>query len=56
MQLSDEEAVAINCHMGLSDRPTNDLGISGAYKQYPIAWLLHVADESASYIKEKEVQ
>lgn len=54
MKLTDEEAVAINCHMGIYDRLHTDYGLSEAYKSYPFAWLLHVADESASYIREND--
>lgn len=52
MPLSETEAVAINCHMGFSDRAPGDFSLGKAYLQYPLAWLLHVADESASYIRE----
>ena len=51
--LTNEEAVAINCHMGFADRSPNDYSLGNAYEQYPLAWLLHVADESATYIREK---
>ena len=54
MKLTDEEAVAINCHMGIYDRLHNDYGLAEAYKSYSFAWLLHVADESASYIREND--
>lgn len=54
MNLTDAEAVAINCHMGFSDRAPGDFGIGAAYEEYPIAWLLHVADESATWIREKK--
>jgi hypothetical protein len=54
MNLTDTEAVAINCHMGFSDRSPGDFGIGAAYEQFPIAWLLHVADESATWIREKK--
>lgn len=50
--LTDEEAVTINCHMGFSDRAPGDYSLGNAYNQYRLAWLLHVADESASYIRE----
>lgn len=50
--LTDEEAVAINCHMGFADRSPNDYSLGSAYEQFPLAWLLHVADESATYIRE----
>lgn len=55
MKLTDEEAVAINCHMGVFDKAPSEFGaISNAYKNYPLAWLLHVADESATYIRESK--
>ena len=49
--LTPEEAVAINCHMSSWDGNTN---VGKAFEQFPFAWLLHVADESATYILEKE--
>ena len=52
IQLNPTEAVAINCHMGFADRSPNDYSLGTAYEQTPIAWLLHVADEAASYIRE----
>lgn len=54
MPLTDAEAVAINCHMGFSDRGAGDYSLGNAYEQTPLAWLLHVADESATYIREKK--
>lgn len=51
IKLTVEEAVAINCHMSCWDG--NDL-VGKAYEQYPFAWLLHVADESATYITESK--
>lgn len=52
MKLTPEEAVAINCHMGAYSENPQD--VSRAYEQFPFAWLLHVADESAAYIKESK--
>jgi len=52
MKLTDAEAVAVNCHMGFSDRPNGDYSIGNAFENYPLAWLLHVADEAATYIAE----
>lgn len=49
IKLTPEEAVAINCHMGAYDG-NKDAG--RAYEHFPLAWMLHVADESAAYIKE----
>lgn len=54
MNLSEEEAVAINCHMGFADRSPGDYSLGSAYEQYPLAWLLHVADESATFIRERK--
>lgn len=54
MNLTETEAVAINCHMGFSDRSPGDYSLGGAYEQYPLAWLLHVADESATFIRERK--
>lgn len=51
IRLSAEEAVAIQCHMGNED---GKYSTSGAYQQFPLAWLLHVADEAATFIDEKE--
>lgn len=55
IELTEEEAVAINCHMGPWDRAPGDYSVGNAYEQYPLAWLLHVADESATYIRESTV-
>lgn len=51
MKLTDEEATAINCHMGAWNGDTN---VGSSYEQFPLAWLLHVADESATFIREVE--
>ena len=51
MKLGPEEASAINCHMGPWDR--QDYGKPGdVYEHNRLAWLLHVADEAATYIDE----
>lgn len=49
IKLTAEEAVAINCHMASWD---GNKDVGAAFEQFPLAWLVHVADESASYIKE----
>ena len=49
--LTPEEAVAINCHMSSWD---GNPDVGKAFEQFPFAWLLHVADESATYMIEKE--
>lgn len=48
MQLTPEEAVAINCHMGAFDNSN----VGSSYESFPLAWALHVADEAATYIRE----
>lgn len=52
MKLTDEEAVAINCHMSAFDGDMSNVG--SAFSQYPFAWLLSVADQSATYVIESE--
>jgi hypothetical protein len=52
MKLTETEAVAVNCHMGFSDRGPGDYSLGSAYERNPLAWLLHVADESAAFITE----
>ena len=49
MKLTYEEAVAINCHMGSWDGNTS---VGDSFEQYPLAWLVHVADEAASFLLE----
>lgn len=51
MKLTPLEAVAINCHMGLGDG-SNFVG--NAYEQTPFAWIVHAADEAATFIIEKK--
>lgn len=51
IRLTLEEAIAINCHMGQTTQPR---GVSESYSKYPLAWLLHVADEAATYLDESE--
>jgi hypothetical protein len=55
INLTEAEATAINCHMGFADRSPGDYSLGSAYEQYPLAWLLHVADASATYIRETKV-
>ena len=51
IKLRPVEAVAINCHMSCWDGNTT---VGSAFEQFPFAWLLHVADESATYVVEGE--
>lgn len=50
IKLTPDEAVAINCHM--SSWNGNNEYVSNAYEQYPLAWLVHIADEAATFIRE----
>ena len=53
IELKPEEAVAIQCHMASwEDGASKTVG--GAFTQFPLAWLVHVADESATFILESE--
>lgn len=47
MKLTDQEAVAINCHMGVEN---GNWSVNDAFRAYPLAFLLHTAD-MASTIK-----
>ena len=51
MQLYDDEAMAIYHHMGAWDK-SNYSDPGKAYSYSLLAWLLHVADEAATYIDE----
>lgn len=51
MQLSSEEAAAINCHMGQWDSTTYS-NPTEVYCRSMLAWLLHVADEAADFLME----
>lgn len=51
IKLTDEEAVAIQCHMGNED---GKYTVAEPYKQFPLAWLLHVADEAATFLDESQ--
>lgn len=53
IKLEPEEAAAINCHMGQWDATTYS-NPTPVFERNMLAWLLHVADEAASYIIEKE--
>ena len=49
MDLTPDEASAINCHMGAWDS-TSYSNPSTVYQRNLLAWLLHVADEAADYL------
>ena len=54
MKLTMEEAVAIRFHMGYTGDYTNDKACGAAFRKYPLALELHIADMRASYLDEKE--
>ena len=45
MKLTDEEATAINCHMGVEN---GNWTVNDAFRQYPLAFLLHTADMAST--------
>jgi len=49
MKLLPDEAIAINCHMGAFD---NDK-VGECFAACPLAWVIHVADEAATYLIER---
>jgi len=54
MKLTTEEAAAINCHMGFSDGNPNAIrDVGNAYHQFPLAWIVHVADEAATFLLDR---
>ena len=54
MKLTTEEAAAINCHMGFSEGNPNAVrDVGNAYHQFPLAWIVHVADEVATFLLER---
>lgn len=54
IKLTDEEIAAIRWHMGLSEVKENYTYLNKAFKKYPLALYLHIADLKATYIKEGE--
>ena len=49
IKLTRDEAAAINTHMGFS-ASTNPASVGNVYDTNLLAWLLHVADEAATYV------
>ena len=47
LELTEAEKAAIRYHMGAF----HDKDCGAVYEKYPLAWLLHVADEEAAYIQ-----
>ena len=54
MKLTTAEAAAINCHMGFSDGNPNAVrDVGNAYHQFPLAWVIHTADEAATFLLDR---
>lgn len=54
MHLTDEEAMAITCHMGFADGDERTRRtVSDVYKTCPLAWVIHTADEAAAFLLER---
>jgi len=49
----DEEAIAINCHMGFSRSDDNSICIGESFRFSPLAWIIHVADEAATFMLDR---
>lgn len=52
MKLTVEEAVSIRFHMGAYEGEKGWNNVSAAFEKYPLAFYLHFADMSASYLME----
>lgn len=52
VELTDDEMMAIRWHMGGFDDAVRggSRSVGEAYERYTLAWLLHIADEAATYI------
>ena len=51
MKLTDEEIAAINCHMGVEN---GNFAVNDAFRQFPLAFLLHTADMASTIPKFSE--
>lgn len=52
IKLTPAEAAAINCHMGAFG--DNGEYVGKTFEQYPLAFLLHMADCAATYLRESD--
>lgn len=52
IRLTREEAFAIRYHMGASDESCDQRNVGKVFKQYPLAFLLHCADQEAAFFLE----
>ena len=53
MRLNVEESLAIRWHMGGFDDAAKGYDLSAAFRQFPNAMLLHIADMKATYLLDK---
>ena len=53
MKLTDEEAMAIRWHMGLSEKDSYNY-VSKAFEMFPLALHLHLADMKSAHLMGKE--
>ena len=51
--IKDDEAIAINCHMGFSRGTDSTISIGESFRFSPLAWLIHVADEAATFLLDR---
>ena len=51
--IKDEEAIAINCHMGFSRANDSSVSIGESFRYSPLAWIVHVADEAATFMLDR---
>lgn len=51
--LTDDEAIAINCHMGFSRAWDSTISIGESFRYSPLAWMIHVADEAATFMLDR---
>lgn len=56
LRLTPDEALAIRWHMGGFDDAAKGYALTGAYKQCPLALLLHMADMMATYLDENKAK
>ncbi|MBR6953992.1 MAG: HD domain-containing protein [Clostridia bacterium] len=50
MKLKTDEGAAINCHMGSTPGGDAVRDSGNAFMAFPLAWVIHVADEAATYL------
>ena len=51
--LKDEEAIAINCHMGFSRSEDNSVSVGESFEYSPLAWIVHTADSAATFLLDR---